>query len=79
MAELVGVAEGDLLKVEYRSDPSPTVGVFRMLAGGVTSPTQLGALSERLGELLPCLKQLDFVATVDKVDGGDTRVTVRPA
>ncbi|WP_276141263.1 hypothetical protein [Rhodococcus sp. T2V] len=76
--ELTHVSVGDVLKVEYRTDPSPTVGVFRVLSGGVLSSTQLGALSERLSELLPCLQQLDFVAVVEKVAGGDTRVTVRP-
>ncbi|MCZ1075604.1 hypothetical protein [Rhodococcus sp. A5(2022)] len=77
--ELTHVSFGDVLKVEYRTDPSPTVGVFRVMSGGVLSSKQLGALSERLSELLPCLQQLDFEAVVEKIDGGDTRVMVRPA
>lgn len=72
--ELAEVAEGDVLGVEYRSDPTPSVGVFRP-----GSPVQLGALAERLGELLPCLQLRQFEAEVLVIDGGNTKVEVRPA
>lgn len=72
--ELALVSVGDVLSVEYRSDPTPSVAVFRPGSG-----VQLGALAERLGELLPCLQLLEFVAEVLVVDGGNTKVEVRPA
>lgn len=72
--ELAEVAEGDVLEVEFRSDPTPSVGVFRP-----GSSAQLGALAERLGELLPCLQLRRFEAEVLVVDGGNTKVEVRAA
>lgn len=77
--ELVHVAVGDILKVEYRTDPTPTVAVFRYVPSGAVSTVQLGALAERLGELLPCLQLLEFEAEVLDIDGGNTKVEVRPA
>lgn len=72
--ELLKVTEGDVMEVEYQSAPTPSVGVFRP-----GSRAQLGALAERLTELLPCLQSRRFECEILVVDGGNTRVKVRPA
>lgn len=76
--ELAHVSVGDVLSVVFESDPTPHVAVFRRVVEGLaTSP--VGALVERLVELLPCLEILEFEAEVLAVDGGNTRVRVRSA
>lgn len=74
--EVQKVEVGDVLSVEFRTDPSPMVAVARILADGTTATTALGALLSRLGELLPCLATRPFVAVVESINGGDVRVRV---
>lgn len=78
-SELARLAVGDLLTVVFESDPTPHVGVFRRLPGGRLARTPAGALVERLAQLLPCLGILEFEAELLEIDGGNTRVQVRPA
>lgn len=78
-AELAMVAEGDTLVVVYREAPARMVAVSRRLPDGSPAPTAVGALLDRLQELLPCLAVLEFEAEVTRLDGGNTRVHVRPA
>lgn len=79
VGELGHVVEGDVLPVVYQDEPSRMVAVVRTLADGSPSPTPVGVLLDRLQELLPCLAVLPFEAEVTHIDGGNTRVQVRPA
>ncbi|HYO86739.1 MAG TPA: hypothetical protein VES01_09845 [Dermatophilaceae bacterium] len=76
--ELAHVSAGDVLSVVFESNPTPHVAVFSHVAGGLAA-SPVGALVERLVELLPCLEILEFEAEVLEVDGGNTKVQVRPA
>lgn len=76
--ELAHVGVGDVLSVMFESAPTPHVALFRRIAGGLAG-APVGALVERLVELLPCLDALEFEAEVLTVDGGNTRVRVRSA
>lgn len=79
-AEADEIAVGDVLMVLFSTSPVPVIAVYRILPGGGLSPTPLGALLERLGELLQCLKtSRQFQAEVLSINGGDVRVLVRPA
>lgn len=77
--ELARVSEGDILAVVYQDEPARMVAVLRHLPGGGPAATPVGALLDRLQELLPCLALLEFEAQVKHLDGGNTRVHVRPA
>lgn len=77
--ELAFVSEGDVLVVAYRAEPTRIVAVSRRLPDGGIAATPVGALLDRLQELLPCLSVLEFEAEVTRLDGGNTRVQVRPA
>lgn len=77
--ELAHVAEGNVLAVVYQEEPARMVAVFRHVPGGDLAATPVGALLDRLQELLPCLALLEFEAEVTHLDGGNTRVRVRPA
>ncbi len=73
------VSVGETLVVEYVSNPVPLIAVFRRTPTGDLSATPLGALLDRLGELLQCLKAtLAFEAEIQSISGGDVRVLVRP-
>jgi hypothetical protein len=72
--ELANVAEGDVLPVVYRGEPSRSVAVVRILPDQGLSPTPGGVLLDRLQELLTCLSILSFEAEVTRIDGGNTRV-----
>ena len=78
-SELGRVDIGDVLAVVFESSPTPHVAVFRRLHGDRLAATPVGALVERLSELLPCLEILEFEAEVLEIDGGNTRVRVRAA
>jgi hypothetical protein len=74
------IAVGDVLSVVYDPSPIPVIAVFRRLPSGGHATTAVGALLDRLGELLQCLKSSrDFEAEVQSISGGDIRVLVRPA
>ncbi|WAC92225.1 hypothetical protein [Mycobacterium sp. Aquia_213] len=77
--ELALVSEGDVLPVVFQEAPSRRVAVVRVQADGSLSETPVGVLLDRLSELLPCLEILSFEAEVIDIDGGNTRVLVRPA
>jgi len=77
--ELAHVNIGDVLTVVFESNPAPHVAVFRRMPDGGLAGTPVGALVERLVELLPCLEILEFESEVLEIDGGNTRVRVRPA
>jgi hypothetical protein len=77
--ELALVSVGDVLPVVYQEEPSRRVAVLRVLPNGSRSEIPVGVLLERLQALLPCLSMLSFEAEVTHVDGGNTRVFVRPA
>jgi hypothetical protein len=77
--ELAEVSEGDTLPVVYLEQPSRSVAVLRVLPDGSLSTVPVGVLLDRLQELLPCLSVLSFEAEVTHIDGGNTRVRVRPA
>lgn len=76
--ELAQVSEGDVLAVVYQATPNRMVAAFRTLPSGDLAATPVGALLDRLQELLPCLAFLDFEAEVTRLDGGNTRVHVQP-
>lgn len=77
--ELAQVALGDVLPVVYREEPSRSVAVVRVLPDQSLSPTPVGVLIDRLQELLACLSIVSFEAEITLIDGGNTRVHVRPA
>lgn len=76
--ELAHVSIGDVLTVVFEADPTPHVPVFRRVSGGLAG-TPVGALVERLAQLLPCLAIVGFEAEVLEIDGGNTKVRVRPS
>ena len=79
VGELAHVSEGDILAVVYQDEPARMIAALRYLPGGDLADTPVGALLDRLQELLPCLALLEFEAEVTHLDGGNTRVRVRPA
>jgi hypothetical protein len=70
---------GEELRVTMRSTPRPAVVVYRHAQPGLAAETPVGALLDRLSELLPCLRLYDYEATVVSVNGGDVRVRVHVA
>ena len=76
--ELGHLSVDDVLTVAYQDQPARMVAVFRELPGGKLADTPVGALLDRLQELLPCLGILPFEAVVTHLDGGNTRVHVQP-
>lgn len=74
------IAVGDVLDVVYTANPIPVIAVYRRSSGASHPAVAVGALLDRLGELLQCLKSSrDFEAEVQSISGGDIRVLVRAA
>lgn len=79
VGELAQVSEGEVLTVIFQEEPSRMVAAIRTLPDGSLAPIPVGVLLDRLQQLLPCLAILPFEAEVTRLDGGNTRVYVRPA
>lgn len=77
--EADAVQVGSVLRVEERTSPRRIIAVVRVLKDGSSAPTPLGALLDRLAEVLLCLQVLEFEAEVIALNQGDVRVLVRPA
>lgn len=77
-SELERLSTGDILAVVYQDQPARMVAMFRQLPEGGSAATPVGALLDRLQELLPCLSIVTFEAVVTELDGGNTRVHVQP-
>lgn len=70
---------GEELLVTMRPAPRPAIVAYRQVRGGLAADVPVGALLERLSELLPCLRLYSYEATVLSVNDGDVRVRVHVA
>lgn len=67
---------GEELIVTMRPGRRPAVVAFRQIQPGVPTQTPVGALLDRLSELLPCLRLYNYEAAVVSVNEGNVRVSV---